>query len=463
MKSILKKLFKIILLAALSELAMAQVNTYYVNGATGSDTNAGTSLSTAWKTVNHADSALVLGPSGTIVHVAAGTYAGATSCYNSGLSAVWCLTHGGTSETRRVTYISDTRWGAIVTNGQVTIIGPVDRPGTTPEGAPWGQYITFQGFQVGPYAADGQGIDTRGDYTDILNNYVHDIGTNGNCYMSGGIVQIPNGHTPNTGNGGLIDSNLVVRIGWSTSLQSQTCNTEHGIYPSFAGVVVSNNVVIGGASKGIQYGGEGACNGAIVHNTLIGNGEVGIITAIGSGDPTCNGVGANVMYAGNLCVDNGQQSGNGGPSTACTRLYAASGNGNNVDYNMNGDNYPNPVELCGVSGVNPPGNPSACGPNIGVTGNQAVPTTGTNMFTNYNVAGGGDYHLKPNTPPIGSGGSTAVLKSLVYSATQSNFLTAMSHDFDGNPRPDVTSIGAYEAASATVAPNPPTNLTVTTH
>jgi pectate lyase-like protein len=47
-------------------------NSYYVSPS-GSDSNAGTQ-SSPWKTLNHANSAIVLGSNGTVVHVAPGTY-----------------------------------------------------------------------------------------------------------------------------------------------------------------------------------------------------------------------------------------------------------------------------------------------------------------------------------------------------------------------------------------------------
>jgi hypothetical protein len=438
------------ILAGLASSGTAQVNQYYVSP-TGSDSNNGTSATTAWQTVNHADAALALGPDGTVVHVAAGTYTGASGCYNSGLSAVFCISHGGTSDTRRVTYISDTKWGAIVSGGQVSIIGQKDRAGTTPEGAPWGQYVTFQDFQVGPYASDGQGIDTRGAHTDIVGNYVHDIGTNGTCFQSGGIVQIPNG---GSAVGGLIDGNLIVRVGWSTSLQNQSCNTEHGIYPSFAGVVVSNNVVIGAASKGIQYGGEGACQGVIANNTLIGNGEVGIIMNIGSGDPICQGVSDYDTFANNLCVDNGQQAADHGPSDACVRIYSTTGTHNVVRNNIIANGSPNAVNLCGSQGANPA---SGCGVPVAASGNQAISTAGAQLFVHYQMTGGGDYHLLANAPVVGKGDAMSALSSLVSTVALTVFQNALNTDFDDVTRPVPPSTGAYEPASS--GPSQPAQLT----
>src|SRR5262245_49422484 len=62
-----------LLLMPFSLSTTAQVNHYYVSNS-GSDSNSGTSLSSAWATIGHALSAFTLGSNGAVIHVQAGNY-----------------------------------------------------------------------------------------------------------------------------------------------------------------------------------------------------------------------------------------------------------------------------------------------------------------------------------------------------------------------------------------------------
>src|SRR2546425_7269083 len=77
----------------------AQTNRYV--STTGNDSNDGTTPSTAWATINHANSVVV---AGNTVHVAPGTYT---------VTQTIQTTASGTASAR-IRYISDTRWGARV-------------------------------------------------------------------------------------------------------------------------------------------------------------------------------------------------------------------------------------------------------------------------------------------------------------------------------------------------------------
>src|SRR5207245_6900491 len=114
------------------------VNNYYV-ATTGSDSNSCTQAAPC-ATVNHVDSILTLGANGTVVHVAAGVYSGAVTVNKSGTAS------------QRITYISDTKWGAVIrpSNGSI----------------PWtsnGSYVTVQNFEMdGSLANTCCGFDTGG-------------------------------------------------------------------------------------------------------------------------------------------------------------------------------------------------------------------------------------------------------------------------------------------------------------
>ena len=104
-------------------MTSASATTYWIS-ATGSDSAAGTSPSTAFATFGKADSVVVPGDT---VRVLAGTYNTTVQTYTAGTASA------------RITWISDTKWGAKIV-------------GSTNSGngnwAVHGDYVTVQNFDI---------------------------------------------------------------------------------------------------------------------------------------------------------------------------------------------------------------------------------------------------------------------------------------------------------------------------
>jgi hypothetical protein len=387
---------------------------YFVNVGSGNDANAGTSGS-PFKTITHA---LGLAVSGDQVLVSAGTYSAATGetfplVLPSGVSL--------TGITPAMTIIDatnpshDTRAIEISGSSASTRLS-----GFTIENA------YFKETSIGSNA-NGGAILLSGDATItqnvITNNTVEGYpgvppgASGGQAY--GGAIYISSGIPHITNN---IFSFNVARGGPGATTTDAGLNPGNGgggtggAVNNFGGAFIVNNTFVGNSAAG----GAGGTSAFVDHATFGGNANSGAVSA--NAASIINNIFVNNSSVGGA-KGNGSGSGNG---TAANGAFT----GNSViDDNLLFANSPNDS----VS---------------------ADPVLADPLFVN---SASHDYHLQSSSPAKGAGSHAA----------------APETDFDGTPRPDPPSIGAYEAPSvpaidhfvvsapATVAKNASFNVTVT--
>lgn len=416
---------------ALSGTSVAQ-NQYYI-APTGSDSNDG-SKAHPWATINHADSALTLGPAGTCVsgtgwetakgvattgigacvHVANGTYSSGAFTTASGTASA------------RIRYITDTQYGAKL-NGAGSSMW-----------ANYGQYIDVVGFEF-----DGTGVNVQNGYinyydsihfgchTQLLNNKAHDI------WDAGGAIQGPGaigtgGNDVNTGSrpdcGNLYQGNLIYHNngGGSNTFLSGSGN---GAINMAAGDIAQDNIVMDQGGTNCIGPTHTSIRVIVTNNT--------ILNCAGSGiqlwrDPRSGPVNDFTTVTNNIIVNTGRANSSGGIS-----IYSPSGSGTGGcgTHNIYANNL-----MYGNTGGNWTGN---C-PNTS-TGTQ----TGSNSttFVSYTGTVSGDYHLKAGSNGIALGTRSCALTGCVPAL-----------DFAGNARLQASDIGSY-AFAVTGAPTAPTGLT----
>ena len=353
-------------------------NVYYV-ATNGNDSRTPTqakSSSTPWATIQHAAGVVIAGDT---VHVAPGTYNSAVSIHASGTSSA------------RITFISDTSWGAKIFSpssaGEIAVeIG-------NDANSAQGNYIDFVGFDVsGDSSACWLGILVWGSNCRVIGNYVHDIPATSSADNGGAGIDV--GYTANTLNNSII-GNVVARIGPEPSAG---LNEEiHGIYVSANGGFVQNNICYHNAGWGIcSFHGEK--NWTISNNTVFENGAGILIASGGTGVGT--GTGDNNTVSNNIIVYNLRYGIDDRDQVGTHNVYL-----NNCIYN-NGS---------GASNLS--------------SGNTLQNTLVSNpMFVNWQADGTGDYRLASGSPCIGAGTATG----------------APATDFLGVTRPNPPSIGPYE-------------------
>jgi hypothetical protein len=233
----------------------------------GSDSNPGTKTR-PFKTILKASK---VAKPGTVVHVAPGTYAGGFQTSASGTA------------TARISYVSDTKWGAKIVQYS-----------TTTATAGWrnsGRYTDIVGFDI-----DGQngkkwttGLGATGSYTVLKNNRVRNIATTVACTSMGASAI----NTHNYYNGYYIDviGNVVHNIGYDG------CGYFQGIYVSTSGKVL-NNLVYKVGAYGIHLWHD-ARNITIANNTSTDNG-IGMV--VGSGGHYKEVLPANNVHVSNNIV-----------------------------------------------------------------------------------------------------------------------------------------------------------------
>jgi hypothetical protein len=168
---------------------------YYVNSSTGSDSQTPAKAqkpSTPWRTPNHAFGSMKIGPNGTILHLAAGTYSANVACENHNAVDI-CITQGGVSSTARLTIQCDAMWSQPSSSGCLL------------RGTPAGyisvytaDHVVIAGFDVGGFSGAGYGIINycdrpgavnfacpHGNDVIILSNYVHDLGSTTDYNING--------------------------------------------------------------------------------------------------------------------------------------------------------------------------------------------------------------------------------------------------------------------------------------
>lgn len=343
----------------------------------GNDSGDG-SAAHPWRTVNHAASRA---RPGVTIHVASGTY------YGNLVTDV-----SGTPDAR-ITYISDTKWGAKLVGTGTGVLWALNA-----------SYVDVNGFDIsgpnnyGIYA--GWSGSTPG-YNHFLNNRIHDITNSAGCTSTGGAAI-------DTGSGGdgndWFIGNVIANIGAS---MIGRCNTIHGIYVANTNALVENNIISGVSGYGIQQW-HAATASTIVNNTVFNN-SGGIL--LGDGDAgALAGGSANNYVANNICVSNSKYG-----IVEGGRM----GGGNVYTHNLL---WNNPHNYSLVSGVTPVGTVNA-----------------NPQFIDYRSDGTGDYHLTARSPAIGKGTATR----------------APDRDHEGASRPAGAGwdVGAYQAG-ATPASRP---------
>jgi hypothetical protein len=385
--------------------------TYYVSDATGNDTNAGTSRTTAWKTIQHAGG--LLSPGDTVV-VLAGTYDGAifgwdtAPCQGDPLCTV-----AGTS-----------------TNPILLEADPTAAPGAVVVAA------------KNAHTDSGLDLQPGCDYVDIVGFTVTNAGT---ADMAAGTITKAGiavaGSTGNrilyntvdgvTGIGGILVDGVT-----NVLVQDNTLTLVHGTGTTGHGMYVS------GSSVGVQ----------VIGNVLHDNDYVGIHVNgdVSEGPP---GVVKNATIAGNLIYKNGQNGINADGIESSTfennviydnarngiELYQIDAYGgstgnvivdNTIDQSMVSGSYALSISACGYDNQSSQPTPSGCAtaPYDTSTGNIAFdnillglsgPTTDVasdDLSTSTNLttasaglfvnSAGGDYTLAAGGGGIGTGIAT---------------------------------------------------------
>lgn len=355
-------------LLAESTVVAAAIGHLYVTP-NGSDANPGTQAAPL-KTIARADA---LARAGYTIHVAPGIYkVAAPSAGSAGIRTI----KSGTA-TARIKFVSDVKWGAkIVFSGT---------------GLAWnskGSYVDIDGFDI---TGSGRiGILAEGGAVTITKNFVHDLTVSGGCNGGGGAGIDAWGPL----GGAIIDSNVVKNIGYQW-VAARSCNTVQGIYATNQNNRISNNVISGVASVGINTW-HGATASTIVNNTIF-NSKMGIV--IGQGDSGMTSVGTqNNFVANNIVYGNGY---------GITEMGKVGGNNRYVS-NLVFDSGRSWLVKGAVSGT--------------VAANP--------QFVNYLANGTGNYRLKSTSPAINKGTATSAPKFDIAGVAR--------------PRGAAIDIGAYE-------------------
>lgn len=326
-------------------LAACAPDTHLYVAPDGADSNKGTKTSPL-RTIARADA---LATPGFTVHVSPGTYeVSAPTAHSAGILT---LSHG--TESARIKFISDVRWGAkIIVSGA---------------GTAWrskGSYVDIEGFDIS--GSGRHGILADGANLTITNNFVHDLTISGGCTGGGGAAIDTNGGPGNV----LIKSNVVRNIGYA---MLGNCRTVQGIYIANPNNVVVNNIVSGVAAVGIQQW-HGATDSTIVNNTVF-RCKIGIL--IGGGDAGTLPDGSRNNYvANNIVYDNITFGIVEGGKVGANNRYV-----NNLVYSS--------------------------GTGLRVSGEVSGTIAADPQFINYQADGSGDYRLKRSSPAVQARADTA--------------------------------------------------------
>lgn len=329
---------------------------FYVSPA-GNDAANG-SASAPWATIQRAADAV---RPGTIVHVAPGTYIEAIKTTTSGASAA-----------ARVTFLSDSKWGA-------KIVAPLSY-------SAWenrGDYVDIEGFDI---TGDGRlGILNLGSFVRIMGNHVHNIPAK--CSEDGG-AGINNANY-NASDDDVI-GNLVHDIGATLSVK---CGTVQGIYHANLRGHIINNIVYRAWGAGICLW-HAPKNVVIANNLVFQNGAAGIL--IGAGDAPGGVVASGMLVVNNMVLNNPASTWGNGQAIVESGLTGTDNKyiNNLIWNNKQGIVLQNGVVAAGTINADP-------------------------RLVDYQANGSGDYHLSASSPMIGAGTLTG----------------APPIDFDGRIRP----------------------------
>lgn len=294
----------------------------------GDDANPGT-RSEPLRTIGAAAAAAA---PGTAVVVAPGAYHGSVATRVSG------------TEDRRITFVSQTRWGARII-------------GAESERAAWhntGDHVDVIGFDIS--GDDTNGLLNGGSYVRIIDNRVHGF-TNGNCI-----------YTAHPGYG-MHDIDIIGNVAFGCG----TSSLDHGIYVSHHRGLVANNMSYGHAGYGIHCWHN--CNALSISNNLVfANDEGGIV--VGQGDSPHFGE----VAADDFVVSNNVVVGNSGIGIV---EDGATGPNNRYVHNVVFNNSGGDVQL--------------------QTGVESGTIVADPAFVDYQPDGDGDYRAGPESPLVDAG------------------------------------------------------------
>ncbi len=389
----------------------AVANQYWISPS-GSDSNDG-SQAHPWATLGKASSSLVLGQGGTIVHVVSGTYTIS--------KPVTTAAHG--TATRRITYVSDTTWGAKISctmqsaNCWIQLGDYVDVVGFDLSGAG-----ASNGLLIGAFPPSSLGY---AQFNHVVSNRFHDIGLT--CAVNGNSA-VEEGYATHDL---LFQGNVINNTGQKGGCPNGGTGA-HGLYLAGYHSSVFNNLISNAAGAGVELYHD-PCQNAIANNTIFHNYTQGIQVAgnpdnkwSGCADDDYNSINNNlVVRNGYGCNDfTYQQHGAYG-----IQFYNANGTHNSASNNYMAGNFDNSCNDTNnsivISGI-----PPSESQNIGTT-------TYTNLFVNYRDDGTGNYHLAAGSPAIGVGTNASCVSSPGITPCEP------STDFDGNPRSLPYDVGAY--------------------
>jgi hypothetical protein len=342
----------------------------------GSDSNAGT-LSAPLKTIKKAST---LAKPGTVIHVAPGSYPGGFQTTASGTA------------TARITYKSDSKWGAKITPSSSNKVMWDNR----------GNYTDIIGFDVDGSGSSitTNGIYIGGSYNLVQNNHVHHLATTTTCNSGGGSA-IGTDHYYGGVNDDVI-GNVVNNIGFST------CTFIQGIYISTSGNVKNNLAYQVGAAAFHLW--HDASHVNIVNNTAASSGY-GLIVGGGDFYSSTTRMADYCLVYSNIFFDNKygvSEQGTTGPNNKYVNNLVYKNSTKDWDLDSGKTN----------------------------TGSIAADP----QFVSYNRTGASDFHLKSTSPAINSAIATL----------------ALSTDLDGMARPQGGGYdrGAYEYGGTSATPTP---------
>jgi hypothetical protein len=246
---------------------------YYV-APNGSDNAAGT-RSAPFRTLARAAKAVI--EPGVVVMVAPGIYEGGLQTNSDG------------SETKPITYLSTTKWGAKIVP-----------PAASSNDTAWdnrGDHVTIMGFEIdGSQPRVGQawlhGIYTGGSFSTIQENHVHHIAQAGACNSAGGSAIGADSYYHGVQQE--IFANTVHDIG------SAGCKFIQGVYMSTSGIVANNLIYrVGEAAIHLWHD----ATDVLITNNTVAESRYGII--VGGGDFYFSASGNNnTVVSNNLIYEN---------------------------------------------------------------------------------------------------------------------------------------------------------------
>jgi parallel beta-helix repeat protein len=380
-------------------------NTYYVS-TSGSDANNG-SQSAPWRTISHADQALVVGSAGALVNVAVGTYPEPI------------VTNKAGSAGAPIRYQCATQWGCHLTESTSNIIWAVGLAGS---GA--GRYTQVVGFDFDGtgHTAVNYAIVFYGTDGLLQGNKLHD--TASSCFTSQNAVAASAQNPPIVGHGTHYSKNLFYHNNCGAGHINGAGNAQSALSMDAYDVADGNVILDHGSGYAVQVDhGCANCLGfphygtnATFTNNTVCNVDQGVVLGymdnVTDYDTVTNNIVCNVA--------GGTQQG--------IRIHGPCGSHEVVQNNL----------IYGVSTQYLVDGSPTCG--VVISGTQTGSNSGT--FVNYTGKFGGDMHQASTSKGIGTGSSVCAIAGCVPAT-----------DFDGTVMSSPPPIGAYSATSSVSGAN----------